>query len=67
MNEGTVLLFTESRKMSVLSLLPSIILEAVNEYREKYPEDIIFDIDIKTRERKKSETAMEFIDRVSGE
>ena len=67
MNEGTVLLFTKSKKMSVLSLIPSMILEAVSEYREKHPEKIISDIDIKTRARKKSETAIEFIDRVSRE
>ena len=60
----TVLLLLESNRRSTVSYFSDLVQEAAEEYEERHPEKGSMDILISTAMRKKSETAMDFIDRI---
>ena len=64
-DSGTVLLFTECSRQSMLSFMSSMVSEAMEEYSEQHPEEKRLEVRINTKRRKKNETATDFVKRIT--
>ena len=63
-DRDTVLLLLESDRQSTLTYFSDLIQEAVEEYEKDHPERGPMDILVSTAMRKKSESAMDFVNRI---
>ncbi len=64
-DEKTVILFSNNSKPSMISIIGSLVTDAVDEYNENHPNEDALDIIVYTRRRKKDESTKDFIKRVS--
>ncbi len=64
-DKKTVILFSNNNKPSMISIIGSLVTDAVDGYNENHPNEDALDIIVYTRRRKKGESTKDFVKRVS--